>query len=100
MTAANVIGPVGTRVIDFTPQRITVTIAPAPSPTPDPHAAAHATARHCPPGTPLVVAAAGAAGRYRRAHPAPDALAGQPVAGAFPVTRIWAVHRHLLHDLL
>ncbi len=36
LTAANVVSPSGTRVIDFTPQRVTVTIAPLPTPTPLP----------------------------------------------------------------
>lgn len=34
LTAANVLGPPGTRVIDFSPQRVTVTITGIPTPTP------------------------------------------------------------------
>jgi YbbR domain-containing protein len=55
LTAANVISPVGTRVIDFTPQRITVTIAAIPSPTPVP-SATPLPDTPSPAATPLIVA--------------------------------------------
>jgi YbbR domain-containing protein len=36
LTAANVVGPLGTRVIGFTPQHVTVTITTLPTPSPAP----------------------------------------------------------------
>lgn len=57
LTAANVVSPNGTRVIDFTPQRVTVAITAQPSPTPQPSASATPTpGLPTPPVTPFVVA--------------------------------------------
>ncbi len=56
LTAANVVSPVGTRVLDFTPQRVTVTITAPPSPTPLPAASPTPAASPSEPATVLPVA--------------------------------------------